>query len=88
MGDLLNVRQLSDGGSTGVDLYLRLAASKLQSSKSNKGKIIGVFVGSVIGTPAVFGIVFILYRRCKKKLTSKAAEEPHGHLIPFSYMLI
>ncbi|KAJ8629033.1 hypothetical protein MRB53_022356 [Persea americana] len=37
MGDLLNVRQLSDGGSTGVgDLYLRLAASELQSSKSKR----------------------------------------------------
>ncbi|XXG71283.1 hypothetical protein AAC387_Pa07g0571 [Persea americana] len=86
MGDLLNVRQLSDGGSTGVgDLYLRLAASELQSSKSNKGKIIGVFVGSAIGTLAVFGIVFVLYRRCKKKRRSKAAEESHGNLIPFSY---
>ncbi|XXG68874.1 hypothetical protein AAC387_Pa06g1870 [Persea americana] len=86
MGDLLNVGQLSDGGSTGVGaLYLRLAASELQSSKSNNGKIIGVFVGSVIGSLAVFGIVFMLYRRCNKKLRSKAAEGSHGHLIPFSY---
>eukprot|EP00268_Persea_americana_P038649 TRINITY_DN3828_c1_g1_i1.p1 TRINITY_DN3828_c1_g1~~TRINITY_DN3828_c1_g1_i1.p1 ORF type:complete len:211 (+),score=38.91 TRINITY_DN3828_c1_g1_i1:4823-5455(+) len=86
MGDLLNVGQLSDGGSTGVgDLYLRLAASELQSSKSNNGKIIGVFVGSVIGSLAVFGIVFMLYRRCNKKLRSKAAEGSHGRLIPFSY---
>ncbi|XP_058074802.1 G-type lectin S-receptor-like serine/threonine-protein kinase At2g19130 [Magnolia sinica] len=53
-GNLMNLRQLSAGGSNGGTLYLRLAASEFPSSSSKKG----VFTGAIVG--AVAGIAVIL----------------------------
>jgi hypothetical protein len=38
-GALLNLQQFTDGGKTGQDIYLRLAADEYQGTKSRMNKI-------------------------------------------------
>ncbi|KAM7275273.1 hypothetical protein ACFE04_017139 [Oxalis oulophora] len=45
--NLLNLQQYSD--SSGKTINIRLAASELPSPKSNKSKIIGIIIGSMVG---------------------------------------
>lgn len=83
-GDLMNVQQYSDTG-TGKDIYLRLAASELPSSSSNKGKITGGIAGAVAGAVAVLGIISLVIWRCRRKRLTASLKVVEGSLVPFSY---
>ncbi|XP_024020982.1 G-type lectin S-receptor-like serine/threonine-protein kinase At2g19130 [Morus notabilis] len=83
-GELLNVKPLSADDGNGKTLYLRLAASEIQSSgKDNKGTVIGVVVGSVAGVAVFLAVtVFLILRRRKKTIGTGKME---GSLVAFEY---
>lgn len=81
-GNLLNLKQLLQGDSSGKTIYIRLAASELKSSKKNKGVVIGIVVGSVVGVVALLGLVVVILRRRRSVRTSTSIE---GSLVSFVY---
>lgn len=80
IGDLLNLQQLTSGGT----LYLKLAASELPNSRNSKAIIIGVVLGSVAGIAILVGLIaFVIFRRRRGAIgTAKAVE---GSLVAFGY---
>ncbi|XP_021726790.1 G-type lectin S-receptor-like serine/threonine-protein kinase At2g19130 [Chenopodium quinoa] len=82
--DLLNIQQLSDGDTSGKTLYLRLAASEF-TKKKNKNLVIGVVVGSIIVTLALFCLVFGLLWRQKYRSVGSSNKGVEGSLISFGY---
>ncbi|XP_021836908.1 G-type lectin S-receptor-like serine/threonine-protein kinase At2g19130 isoform X2 [Spinacia oleracea] len=83
--DLLNMRQLADD--SGKTLHIRLAASDVdvQTSSGNVKLVIGVTVGLGMGlVVAVFGLVFVIYYRQKRRFL-KAAKNMQHSLARFAY---
>uniref|UniRef100_A0A2C9UQY7 Receptor-like serine/threonine-protein kinase n=1 Tax=Manihot esculenta TaxID=3983 RepID=A0A2C9UQY7_MANES len=82
IGDLLDLQQLTDGDPNGKTLYVRLAASEIPSSKSNKGVVIGAVVGSVV---VVLLIGLILFAILRRKRTIKPGKAVEGSLVAYGY---
>ncbi|KAF8409390.1 hypothetical protein HHK36_005465 [Tetracentron sinense] len=79
--DLLNLQQFSDDKSDGNDLYNRLAASEISSSKKGTATCVGTVAGAV----ALLGFLLVLiwgWQRRRPVGTSKAVEDS---LVPFGY---
>lgn len=80
---LMNLQQLTDGDSSGNTFYLKLAASEFPNSSSDKGKVIGIAVGSAAAVVAILGLgLFIIWRRRRSVGTAKTVE---GSLVAFGY---
>ncbi|CBI17998.3 unnamed protein product, partial [Vitis vinifera] len=72
---LMNLQQLTDGDSSGNTFYLKLAASEFPNSSSDKGKVIGIAVGSAAAVLAILGLgLFIIWRRRRSVGTAKTVE--------------
>ncbi|PON66950.1 S-receptor-like serine/threonine-protein kinase [Trema orientale] len=82
MGQLLNLKQLEAGDSSGTTLYIRLAASEFRSPKDENGLVIGVLVSSAVGLAVFMGFIVFLVLRRRKKGTRKIVE---GSLMVFDY---
>ncbi|PON80520.1 Serine/threonine protein kinase [Parasponia andersonii] len=84
MVDLLNFQQFAAGDSSGRSLYVRLAVSEFQSSKSRNGlKIIAVLMGLAAGLAVLLLLVFFILRRRKK--TIGVGTSVGGLLVAFRY---
>ncbi|PON80522.1 S-receptor-like serine/threonine-protein kinase [Parasponia andersonii] len=83
-GDLVNLKQLAAGDSSGRTLYIRLAASEFDSPKKIKGKIVGATVGSVAGLITFLCLTLFLTLRQRKK-TIGTGTSVGGSLVAFGY---
>ncbi|XP_024021009.1 G-type lectin S-receptor-like serine/threonine-protein kinase At2g19130 [Morus notabilis] len=83
IGDLLNLKQLAPGDSSGRTIYIKLAASEFQSGGKNKKKFVGAAAGAVAGFVIFLSLfVFFTLKRRKKTIgTGKAV----GGLVAFRY---
>ncbi|GMN61226.1 hypothetical protein TIFTF001_030317 [Ficus carica] len=82
-GDLIDLQQLGEGDRRGRSLYIRLAASEFRSTKNGKGLIIGVVVGSTIGSILLLVLIpFLVLRRKKRLFIGKGMD---GSLMAFEY---
>ncbi|XP_009415772.3 G-type lectin S-receptor-like serine/threonine-protein kinase At2g19130 [Musa acuminata AAA Group] len=79
-GALLNLQD--QYGSDGSTLYLRLAASELQSSRSKKGVVTWIIVGVVVVVVACLAI--IQWRRRSRRMIRKS-KAVGGTMVPFDY---
>ncbi|XP_059437250.1 receptor-like serine/threonine-protein kinase SD1-8 [Corylus avellana] len=64
-GALFNLRQLSDGGETRQDIYLRLAAAEYQNTKGKKWKVLVVVLVPTVGLLVCLFICFSSKRKLK-----------------------
>ncbi|KAF3443225.1 hypothetical protein FNV43_RR12907 [Rhamnella rubrinervis] len=65
---LLVLKQTTEDKSTGKNLYVRLAASELRSSKENNMIGIGVVVGGVAGFAVLIGLIVLIVTFFTKEL--------------------
>ncbi|XP_057525661.1 G-type lectin S-receptor-like serine/threonine-protein kinase At2g19130 [Amaranthus tricolor] len=79
--DLLNMRQQSDN--SGKILYVRVAESDVRAS-GNKKLVMGVLVGLGMGLVAVFGLIYFVHWRGKRRLFVATKTMEHS-LTRFSY---
>ncbi|KAF3443805.1 hypothetical protein FNV43_RR13495 [Rhamnella rubrinervis] len=84
-GDILNLKQLSEDESTGKTLYVRLAASELQSPKKQNGAVIGAVVGVAAGSAVLLGLIALLILRQRKKVLRHGKAVVEGSLVAFDY---
>ncbi|GMN19087.1 hypothetical protein TIFTF001_039721 [Ficus carica] len=82
--DLLDLQQLGASDERGRSLYIRLAASEVQSTKNRKGLIVGVGVGSAVGS--IFLLVLILFLVLLRKRIVYTGKGMEGSLIAFGYV--
>ncbi|CAD5168415.1 unnamed protein product [Musa acuminata subsp. malaccensis] len=83
-GDLLNLQEQFNGSDAST-LYLRLAASELQSSKSNKGTVIWIVVGVAVAVLTCLAIIWFMIRRRRKRQMMRASKAVGGGLVAFRY---
>ncbi|KAA8524505.1 hypothetical protein F0562_010928 [Nyssa sinensis] len=83
LGDLLNLKQLSEEDGRGKTLYVRLAASEFSSAKNKKGIVIRAVVGSV-AVVIFFGFALVVIRRWQRTSVG-AAKAVEGSLVAFGY---
>lgn len=85
--ELVNLQQLGEGGDgSGGTINIRLSASSsvFSSSKSSKGSMIGVVLGSVAGVVVLLAVVVgLIWRRRRREVGSSKAVE--GSLVAFVY---
>ncbi|XP_042477746.1 G-type lectin S-receptor-like serine/threonine-protein kinase At2g19130 [Macadamia integrifolia] len=85
VGHILSLVQQSDGDTGGQDLYLKLAACELSTSRGNKkGSAIGAIVGAVSGVLALFSLLVVLIWTRQRSLVGPW-DANEGFLVPFSY---
>ncbi|GMN20753.1 hypothetical protein TIFTF001_045377 [Ficus carica] len=82
--DLSDLQQLGASDERGRSLYIRLAASEVQSTKNRKGLTIGVGVGSAVGS--IFLLVLILFLVLLRKRTVYTGKGLEGSLMAFGYV--
>lgn len=86
-GELVNLQQLGEGGEgSGGTVNIRLSASSsvFSASKSGKGSMIGVVLGSVAGVVVLLAVVIgLIWRRRRREVRSSKAVE--GSLVAFAY---
>ncbi|GLT64153.1 hypothetical protein SLA2020_366630 [Shorea laevis] len=80
-GALLNLQQLSDGGKTGQDIYLRLAADERQSTKGKKWK---VWVAVLVPATWLIFCLFICFS-IKRKLSRIGEQSSSKNLLLFDF---
>ncbi|XP_058071225.1 G-type lectin S-receptor-like serine/threonine-protein kinase At2g19130 [Magnolia sinica] len=84
-GELLNLKQLSDGNSEGQTLHLRLAASEMKISDRSKGTSTWTVVGVVAGAVLLLGIALFFICRWQQQRNMVSSEAVQGSFIAFSY---
>ncbi|XP_041011869.1 receptor-like serine/threonine-protein kinase SD1-8 isoform X2 [Juglans microcarpa x Juglans regia] len=74
-GGLLNLQQLSDGREAGQDIYLRLAADELQSTKRNRWKV--WLVAVLVPATGIISLCLCIYfsRQGKRKAQGEVQEK-------------
>ncbi|KAM7498225.1 hypothetical protein LguiA_022639 [Lonicera macranthoides] len=84
IGELMNLKQLSDDDGSGKTIYIRLSSSEFSGGKSSKWIVIGSVVGSVVGLAVILGLVwFVMKKRRKRMAVNMKLVE--GSLVPFGY---
>ncbi|KAA8524506.1 hypothetical protein F0562_010929 [Nyssa sinensis] len=83
LGDLLNLKQLSEEDGRGKTLYIRLAASEFSSAKNKKRIVIRAVVGSV-AVVILFGFALVVIGRWQRTSVG-AAKAVEGSLVAFGY---
>lgn len=84
VGDLMNMRQLSDTDTSEKTLHLRLAASDLQTS-SHKTLVIGILVSLAMGLLVLLLGLFGVVHWRKKRNFLRAAKAMENSLTRFGY---
>ncbi|KAF3443808.1 hypothetical protein FNV43_RR13498 [Rhamnella rubrinervis] len=83
IGDLINLKQLSVDDRTGKSLYVRLAASELQSKKNNI--VIGIVLGAVAGFTVLVGLIVLVILIQRNKIVGLGKAVVEGSLVAFDY---
>ncbi|KAA8524509.1 hypothetical protein F0562_010932 [Nyssa sinensis] len=84
LGDLLNLKQLSEEDGRGKTLYIRLAASEISNAKNKKGIVIRAVVGSA-AVVILIGFALVVIRRWQ--MTSVGAAKAVEGKLPDSTVI-
>ncbi|KAF9598115.1 hypothetical protein IFM89_025351 [Coptis chinensis] len=85
-GDLLSPQKAPDGDASGIDLYLRLAASDIpRTGAKHKGTPTPAIVGAAAGIVALLGLVFLFVWRWQTRQSVGTSKTVEGFLMAFTY---
>ncbi|KAF9590372.1 hypothetical protein IFM89_033898 [Coptis chinensis] len=85
-GDLLSLQKAPDGDGSGIDLYLRLAASDIpRTGAKHKGTPTPAIVGAAAGIVALLGLVFLFVWRWQTRQSVGTSKTVEGILMAFTY---